>query len=192
MKHDLYQTLEDRGNIDEVEAEGPYPGDTHDRWLGEGYYYWDTFVNSAHFWGRMSYVKFGKDYIIAKSVVEIDARVVLDLLVPEGLNILAAWRDEFTRTFPISNVTVEKVITHAKNKLREHFPYKAIRAVFSDCINISEFQNRIKMNKNAYFDFKPPIQICLLDKKLIGKNNFKVIYPEEYNEECRTEESYVY
>ena len=49
----IYQTLEDRGNDEEIESHGPYKCLSHtgngllkkgvkEPWLGEGYYFWDT------------------------------------------------------------------------------------------------------------------------------------------------------
>ena len=176
----LYQTLEDCDNVDYVEANGPFLGNQRDRWLGRGYYYWDTFINSAHFWGRVSYLNAGKGYIIAHSEISLPPEKVLNLLEPSDLIMFAAWRDEYVKTFPKSKATIEKVLTHAENIMGENFPYIAIRAEFRDCINIQDYQDRIFPNGRAYLDLKPPIQICIKDRNVIGKDNFKVIYPECY------------
>lgn len=176
----LYQTLEDCDNVDYVEANGPFPGNVRDTWLGKGYYFWDTFINSAHFWGRISYLCAGKEYIIAQSNVLLPAEKVLNLLEPTDLVKFAAWRDEYRRTFPKSKITIERVLTHAENIMGSKFPYIAVRAEFRDCINIRDYQDRISPNGKAYLDLKPPIQVCIKDKNIIGKDNFKVIYPESY------------
>lgn len=76
----LYQTLEDRDNVDYVEANGPFLGNVRDRWLGKGYYFWDTFIDAAHYWGFVSYKVKGKDYIIAKSEVDIPMRKLSPVL----------------------------------------------------------------------------------------------------------------
>ena len=122
----------------------------------------------------------GKGYMIAQSEVSLPADKVLNLLEPTDLILFSAWRDEYARTFPKSKATVERVLTHAENIMGENFPYLAIRAEFRDCINIRDFQDRIFPNGKAYLDLKPPIQICIKDKSIIGKDNFKVIYPECY------------
>ncbi len=176
----LYQTLEDCDNVDSVEANGPFLGNVRNRWLGRGYYYWDTFINSAHFWGRVSYLNVGKRYIIAQSEVSIPPEKVLNLLEPSDLTKFAAWIDEYAKTFPKSEVTIEKVLTHAENIVGKDFPYVAIRAEFRNCVNIPDYQDRIYPNGKAYLDLKPPIQICIKDRRVIGKDNFKVVYPECY------------
>jgi hypothetical protein len=48
----IYQTLEDRGNADDIENHGPFPCKWENTWLGRGYYFWDTFMNNAHWWGK--------------------------------------------------------------------------------------------------------------------------------------------
>jgi len=180
----LYQTLEDRNNVDDVEANGPFPGDKRDRWLGNGFYYWDTFIDAAHYWGYVSYKMRGKEYIIAKSEVSIPAEKLLNLLEPEQLAMFARWRDSYAKTFPGADVTVEKVITHAEKIMGATFPYVAIKAEFKDCFKNKEFQDRvyprISPNGRAYLDLKPPVQICIRDKSIIGADNFKVIYPLKY------------
>ncbi len=180
----LYQTLEDRDNVDYVEANGPFPGDKRDRWLGKGYYYWDTFIDAAHYWGFVSYKANGREYIIAKSEVVIPPDKLLNLLEPEQLAMFASWRDSYADTFPNSNVTVEKVITHAEKIMGADFPYVAIKAEFRECFKHKEFRDRIypriSSNGKAYLDLKPPVQMCIRDKSIIGINNFKVVFPLKY------------
>lgn len=178
----LYQTLEDRDNVDYVEANGPFLGNVRDRWLGKGYYFWDTFIDAAHYWGFVSYKVKGKDYIIAKSEVDIPKNMLLNLLEPEHLVMFANWRDSYAKTFPGSKVTVEKVITHAEKLMGGNFPYSAIKAEFKDCFSYKEYQDRIYpyLAGKAYLDLKPPVQICIRDRSIIGINNFKVVFPIEY------------
>lgn len=180
-----YQTLENRDNVDEVEANGPFPGKLRDRWLGPGYYYWDTLLNSAHFWGRVSYVSKGKEYIIARSKIDFPSDKLLNLLEPETVQKFNGWVREYEKTFPANQVTVEKVIVHIRSIMGESFQYEAIKALFIDCINHEDFQSRIYMRGGrAYLDLLPPVQVCVLDKKVVGPDNFKVIFPEKYDEEA--------
>lgn len=183
----LYQTLEDRGNVDDVEANGPYLSDVRDCWLGKGYYYWDTFLEAAHYWGYVSYTVKGKDYIIAKSDLLIPADKLLNLLEPEQLAMFKRWIDSYSKTFPETDVTVEKVIAHAEKIMGSAFPYVAIKAEFRESFTNKSYQDRIypRVNPNgkAYLDLRPPVQICIKDKSIIGSNNFKVIYPTKYAED---------
>lgn len=49
-------------------------------------------------------------------------------------------------------------------------------------INYKEYQDRIYPYSagKAYLDLKPPVQICICDRSVIGMNNFKVVFPIEY------------
>lgn len=178
----LYQTLEDRNNVDYVEANGPFLGDVRERWLGKGYYYWDSIIDAAHYWGYVSYKLNGKNYIIAKTELNIPQDRLLNLLEPEQIIMFSKWMDSFAQTFPDVDVTVEKVITHAENIMGTAFPYIAIKAEFRNSFKNRGYQARIYPNRGgkAYLDLKPPVQICIRDKSIIGADNFKVIYPIEY------------
>src|SRR5574344_2178285 len=72
---DIYQTLEERNNNDQVEKHGPYFCSLYDDsgrlkngikepWLGEGYYFWDARINDAHWWGKTIYLREKKGYIV--------------------------------------------------------------------------------------------------------------------------------
>lgn len=180
----LYQTLEDRDNVDYVELNGPFLGNIRYTWLGKGYYYWDTFINLAHFWGWTSYKRFKKNYIIAKTELTLPPEKTLNLLDPNDIQKFTTWIDEYELTFPNKTATIEKVITHTRTIMGSDFPYVAIKAQFINCINQNEYQRRISPNGKAYLDLQPPIQVCILDKSIIGPNNFKVIYPTNYSDEA--------
>ena len=85
MLNDLYQTLEDKSNVDYVEENGPFICERRDAWLGRGYYYWDTFVDNAHLWGKKIYNSNNKDYMICLSKVEFSNENVYDLDCPSTL-----------------------------------------------------------------------------------------------------------
>ena len=66
---DIYQTLEDRQNYEDVEEHGPYfcyaryangnpKSGVKEPWLGEGYYFWDTRIADARWWGDTVYISF--------------------------------------------------------------------------------------------------------------------------------------
>ena len=73
---DIYQTLEDRQNYDDVEKHGPYfccardangtpKSGVKEPWLGEGYYFWDTRIADAQWWGNTIYFKRERDISFA-------------------------------------------------------------------------------------------------------------------------------
>ncbi len=59
----LYQTVSDRDNADYIEDNAPFRCERKDAWLGEGYYFWDTLIKNAHWWGEIAY---NNEYVITK------------------------------------------------------------------------------------------------------------------------------
>jgi hypothetical protein len=68
MKITLYQTLEDRGNPVWVEDNGPLRCNRGNAWLGDGYYFWDSHIQLAHYWGEM----YKKGYMICAASAVLD------------------------------------------------------------------------------------------------------------------------
>ncbi len=70
MKYtNIYQALENRNNDEFVEEHGPFfcsLVDTHGKvkngvkepWLGAGYYFWDSRIEDAKWWGATVYPRF--------------------------------------------------------------------------------------------------------------------------------------
>lgn len=88
-KTTIYQTLEDRDNDEEVQEHGPYWCDLYEAdgkkkegikepWLGAGYYFWDTLIEDAHWWGRTIYPK--KGYIVCQSQYDSHSPHLFDLV----------------------------------------------------------------------------------------------------------------
>ena len=121
----LYQTLEDRDNPDKIEDHGPFRCNRESAWLGSGYYFWDSSIDSAHFWGNTSYKG---NYIICQSYYDYDSLEFLDLVGnTEHLYQLRVIAEKVAKRKNV-NPTVSMVIEQMKrfSKLEEN--YKAIRA----------------------------------------------------------------
>lgn len=178
----LYQTLEDRGNLDFVEKNGPFFCKANSAWLGRGYYYWDTFLDYAKWWGVKIYPKQG--YIICESKVDFHKVKVLDLEDPEVMMYFKQAGETFNKVYKGRTVFVSQVIEYLKKNTS--FNYQAIRARVQGATNESYLPGH-KMNlrsgHSAYLDLKPQVQVCILDRSVIGENNFHVVYPPEYSED---------
>lgn len=181
MPYNLYQTLEDRSNIDYVEENGPFICEREDAWLGIGYYYWDTFVDNAHLWGKKVYKKNNKDYIICLSKVNFNDENIYDLDNPNTLLEFKIVEKKLSETYPNKNITVAMVLEQFKQS--QEFTYKAIKTRAEKDMNTFKQKVPFKVNSKAYLDTCPHIQVCVLDKTFIGKDNFKVIFPTEYSED---------
>lgn len=179
---DLFHTLEDRDNPDELELNAPYKCKRADAWLGEGYYFWEACVNIAHWWGKKSYKSEG--YVILKFTCDDynngDWRC-LDLhgnterieMFREILNIL---KDKFGGYF-----TVSRVIEYLKKRTDFLKRFEGIRV---SGINIKSQTERVSFveGKKWYLDLYPPIQICLFRKDSLNLSTGEIIYPEKYCE----------
>lgn len=175
----LYQTLENRDNPDEVESKGPFFC-AKNPWLGNGFYFWDTFMELAHWWGEKGYAG---NYFICKCYCDSCQEDVFDLV---GNTIhIQNFRDcskLLQNAYPDKKITVPFVLEFMKKK--GIFPYKAIRANPIGCTNGDEYlrSQRLRfVNSNiAYLDMIPPIQLCVVKKEFVRKGSFKIVYPATY------------
>jgi hypothetical protein len=182
----LYQTLADRGNIKEIETDGPFPCNWPNTWLGEGYYLWDTFISNAHWWGQVWHKN---GYIIAEGICDFEIEKCFDLLGNmEHVRILGEVAELLkNKKFYCENtITVALVIEFIKKTT--NFNYEAIRASGIDSINKNSKRNdqyidRLPFESRlpAYLDLKPTVQMCLLHKGALNFRNFKIVFPELYN-----------
>ena len=178
----IYQTLEYRNNNKEIEANGPYFCSLRDAqgkiktgvkapWLGEGYYFWDTRIEDAKWWGETAYKSKGKGYVICETVYDAHSLLLYDLLgdleaFDEFIKIAQIVKTQFKK----KNIRFDFVLKY----LKEHteFNYKAIRAMPVQ----SSFKNTdICFPKDGlYLAQIRQVQICFFDKTLL-QDPIKVI-----------------
>ncbi|MFP5040485.1 hypothetical protein [Parasediminibacterium sp. JCM 36343] len=181
----LYQTLENRDNPDDVENWGPFPCKWPNTWLGTGYYYWDTFITNAHWWGNHRYK--GK-HIICTCECDYNTEKCFDLV---GTTEHLVDFDECVELMRSKNLlnrktTVGRVIAHMKDTLKI-FHYEAVRVYGINSVSpIQEndnflFRLNFEVGKIQYLDVKPAIQICIYKKNGLGLKNYSIIYPDEFN-----------
>lgn len=185
MNLTVHQTLADFNNPDHVEEYGPFPCDKPNAWLGYGYYFWDTHIELAHWWGEVAY---SKQYMICKAKATLD-ETCWDLhgngnhrLEFESICVEIVKSGLSTK----EKLLVPQVIEFFKRK--GSFLYSAIRALGMHSIS-SRFtddyvifrMNFVKHNP-AYLDVHPAVQLCLLNKNSLSLRKYKVIYPAEYSE----------
>lgn len=171
----LYQTVENKENPDELEEHGPiYCKDN--AWLGPGYYFWDSFIENAHWWGKKHYAN---NYMICAD--ESDGEEdVFDLVGnTQHMKEMRIAADKIRKCYPGRSLKVARVLAIIKGDLKS-FPYKAVRA---NAINSKSYfglkDQIIYFIKGKYLELLPPIQICVFDKTFL-KGNFRVIYPSQY------------
>lgn len=182
----LFQTVEDRDNPDAVLRDAPFKCDiARDPWLGEGYYFWDTFIELAHWWGWKGY--FGR-YMILQKIIDYSYDDYFDLVGnTDHIRVLERCSTILSKEFGQKNPTVAKVIEYLKGNPKLSFNFKAIRAEGRGSIMYSEeldLKRRLfyKKGKSAYLDLRPAIQICYFKKQDLVGPPLTIVYPDEYVE----------
>lgn len=200
----LYQTLENQGNYEQNETEGPYSCSWDNTWLGEGYYYWYHHIQLAHWWGQARYKK--KGYVIFKSTCN-DLSKCWDLHTGEGQDLFLHWLKKMDDKKLLKEKTsVAQVIQFVKNEF-PNFPYEGIRVLGVDSISELAIQNMgfVRMNFEfpkendnpnkqkfkAFFDLMPAVQVCLFTKNGMGRGGYELVFPEELKLENRNQNYYI-
>lgn len=180
----IFQTLENRDNPEQIERDGPFICRWNNSWLGTGYYYWDTFLFVAHWWGKMRY---NENHIICEAVCEFNDKNCLDLVGNTNhMNKFFSCVDIMkTKKLVNEKTTVSRVINYMKETLKA-FDYEAIRVYGINSIspdNYPEYTNRLyfEAGKMQYLDVTPAIQICIYNKTGLGMSNYRIIFPAEYD-----------
>ncbi|WP_423862258.1 hypothetical protein [Alloprevotella tannerae] len=185
----IYQTLEHRNNNEEIEANGPYFCSLRDDkgektgaktpWLGEGYYFWDTRVEHARWWGKTIYENKGKGYVICETTYDAHSDLLYDLL--GDLEIF----DEFVKLAQEVKAINNKKVSFALvlKYLKEHTDfsctYKAIRVWAAP--DHFKSSNICFPKSGIYLAQIGKVQICFFDKTLL-KGPFTVTETHLYLE----------
>lgn len=190
MVNIVYQTVENRDeNIDYVESNGPFICTSHRAWLGEGYYFWDSHIELAHWWGNVRYEKNQLDYLICRSIIYRNEKCY-------DLHGEGKFRIEFAeaisemkkaRLYKNHVTTVSKVIEFLKKRNEFKKKYDSIRVLGTESVRNfynKELNLKFETNKKVktFLDLNPPVQFCLFDRKAQNIEGYNVIYPEYYAE----------
>lgn len=176
----IYQTLEDRGNYDEIERHGPYYCSQYEEdgsvkvgirfpWLGEGYYFWDSRKSDAQWWGETIYWTKCKGYVICRTTYDQHSLFLFDM-VGNMSHI-----DEFEKC--------ALLIQKEENKTRVSFPYVLAWMKRSDGFNYKAIRvwpdfrsgkgNIFFPGNKAKLTIFNRVQICFFDRTLL-KDSFKL------------------
>lgn len=176
----LYQTLKGSGSRKMIESNGPFECTRSDAWLGHGCYFWETFIEYAHWWGEKSHEG---SYIICRTHLSIPKDSLYDLEDTETLKEFNELRSELEKTYPGKELKFSFVLEYCKKiKVIEH---KAIRARFIGAIKECDKENDghyVCIKPGGFhryrLDTMPQVQVCIMDRSCVGKDNYKVIYSQ--------------
>lgn len=181
---EIYQTLEDRQNPEKIRTEGPFPCTRNDAWLGKGYYFWESFIENARWWGENSYKN---GYVISQAIYINDEEECFNLI--DNYNHIRSYI-KATELMEEKGLYVEHVTTVSRviQFLRDIriFSYNAARAKAENCKSCKSKFSRttiFSQNSRCYLDALPPIQVCFYTKKSpLDLSNYKIVYPKDYVE----------
>jgi hypothetical protein len=182
----VYQTLEDRDNPDEIERHGPFKCNKNNAWMGEGYYFWESFIDNAHWWGEECN-SFENGYIICEAIyIEHEDQCFNLIDNPEHMKMFNDTKDLMLKQglYKDGETTVARIIEFLRTKLKI-FKYEAVRVngVNSKSYK-SSFSNRTifdARNPQKFLDTSPAYQICFYS--ILNLRNFRIIFPDKYNED---------
>jgi hypothetical protein len=170
--------VEDRGNPDEVERSGPFLCSRSDAWLGEGYYFWESFIDNAHWWGANAYPE---KYMICRAFYVHDSARCLDLNTPEGIKIIEGVIIQMKQDGLVSNnIYISRMIEYLKNIGRFHWEAVRVTPTSNRHGNDSPHRERAMFNERYGISLRPAIQICFYSKTALQLSGYKIIYPDEY------------
>lgn len=180
----VYQTLEDRDNLDKIEQEGPFLCVRSDAWLGMGYYFWESFIENAKWWGEKNHLE--KGYVITQAHYTNDEDKCFNLIDnPEHLRsfneVIELLRKD--GLYIPTKTTVSRIIMFLRSI--DKFPYNATRAKGENCKSpSSKFSITTIFNQKfpaIYLDSLPAIQVCFYRKgEPLNLSKYKIVFPEKY------------
>ena len=168
-----YHTLQDRGNPEEIELNGPQACYRSNAWLGHGYYFWDTEIGWAHEWGKKDTENKDTGYMIFEAQLLIDEHT-FDLFGNVAHQKIFTECAKGMKMQFNEKIVVPEVIKYLKKY--SSFRYNSIRA--SDDPNPLQFTYNNKRTEQLSLNKR--VQICLIGKTNLILDSFKVIFPERY------------
>lgn len=180
----IYQTLENRGNPEEIEQNGPFKCHWENTWLGIGYYFWDTFIENAHWWGNNRGYKNG--YVICKANCSYDVSNCFDLV--GNTEHILKFRDSFLLMKKQGLINKDTTVARVLQFIRQDIKIFIFEAIRINGIHSKEKFDKYSLvvhfekGKIQYFDSLPAIQICIFKKNGLNLKNYHIVYPEDYIE----------
>lgn len=170
----IYQTLENRQNNKEIEKHGPYFCSEHydngilkrgakEPWLGAGYYFWDSRISDARWWGDTVYSLRG--YVICETTYDQHSPLLYDLLGNiEQFDEFIKNAELIRRERGLKTIKFPVVLAYMKTKA-SNFNYKAIRVWPHP--QTFEKTSVIFPSEKVILNKPNKIQICFFDKTLL-------------------------
>lgn len=168
----LYQTLKDKGNNTYILDNGPFLCNWENTWLGSGYYFWDTLVQNAHWWGK---IRYGNKYIISSAQCDFNTELCFDLYGDmEHLSAFTEVRDFLLEKeeYTIETLTVARVINYLISL--DMFHYEAVRAYGVHSKRGKPEKVLFETGKRQFLNTSPAVQLCLYKKTSLNLREYTI------------------
>lgn len=136
--------------------------------LGEGYYYWDNNINTAHFWGKSRY---RNQYFILESELNLETDFFFDLVgnrqhMLDYITLYNKVKEKFKlkTDWPIGRVFEFLKILEKQKEYKGIFPFKVIRAIDNSVQRDKQFDFYFVSHRNNYTNLAPRLVICVIQK----------------------------
>lgn len=130
--------------------------------------------------------KYANGYIICQAECDFNDTECLDLLGNlEQLKMVKNTFESFKNRGIVDKQTTVKMFLEFLKSESKSFKYTAIRV---NGIRSKNFSSQYSLNalfenkKEQYFEFIPAIQICFFTKTSLNLRNYKIVFPDEYND----------
>ncbi len=173
MKRTVYHTVKYTSDKDRIIKEAPFycreKTSGLKEWLGEGYYFWETFEALAHWWGKVRYRSRNLHYVICSTDFECEEDDMLDLVGnTEQMRDIQEIVDVMRKIpeYKATSFTAQFVVNFIRTKTP--FDFKAVRAYGINCSSdklINQYQ--FPFSSKSYMHICPEIQICVIDKSVL-------------------------
>lgn len=178
----IYHTVKDKGNPNEIIKDAPFYASGDDQWFGEGYYFWESYIGNAHWWGD---VHCYNSYVICESEYEQNANQCFDLVDnKEHMDMLSILIKELTRLKVIKkDTTLSRILVFAREYGLFPTSFKSIRASIPGSRSYfnKKYGKTIPITDQFRLDLQPQIQLCFFDTSTL-RMPMNIVYPEHYIE----------
>lgn len=165
----LYQSVEDRGRVEYT----PIFCEAKDAWLGKGYYFWDSEIKDAHWWGQEHYNGF---YVICQSKYDYDSLEYFDLLGNTDhrkylFTFAEALINRYRKQYSVAE-TLELLKLIDKSFLQN---YKAVRAL-PESLETKVRRLYFDKNEKYFISNRTRIQMCVIDLGFLLEGEYVSVY----------------
>lgn len=185
----IYQTLKDKKNPLYVKGNGPFICTHNKAWLGDGYYFWDSFLSNGHWWGKCYHEG---EYIICEAICDYHEQHdgCFDLVgnISHFIELQNLVKELQKNGKIKEGTTLRRILNYLRIDLKV-FRYKAVRLIGNGTRSLSNnyginiiLEHKKHYRNKQFIDLCPPIQICFFEKTSLNLRNYKIVFPEIYTD----------